>query len=320
MKKLKVKKIILSFGFLPLLLLTGCGKEGLYQDLNERDANEMLVVLYQHHVDAEKVRDVKGQEVTYKIAVSKDKVQEAQRILSDNNLPRVRQLGFSGICKEKGLIPTPEEEKCRKLLALKGEIINSLERVPGVIEADVVLNIPEISEFSAETQGGKKPTASAVLRVRKDDAGYEVTEARIQRFISNTVENLDPRDVSVIISYVTPPQKILEGGPNGAVKTPGGVPAGVKLASIMGLILEEDSVQRFKIYAVGMLVLLIGVSAALIVNVIKLTKLRQELKVSRIQSAASGIPGGGKTPLLEGGAKVGEGSIRSGEKTLNPPQ
>jgi type III secretion protein J len=321
---MNIKGLLKKNLFLPLLLLiltlTACGQENLYQDLTERDANEMLVVLYQHGVDASKIRDQKAQDVSYRIAVSKEKVQESQKILVDNNLPRRTQLGFSGICKEKGLIPTPEEEKCRKLLALKGEIINSLERVPGVIEADVVLNIPEVSEFNTESQVGKKPTASAVLKVRKDDAGYEVTEARMQRFISNSVENLDPRDVSVIISYVIPPQKVLEGGPAAVVAAQGEVPAGVKLASIAGLSLEEDSVQKFKIYAIGMLVILIGVSAALIVNVFKLTRLRQELKVSRGHNTASEISSGGSTPLLEGAGKMGESHLRSGEKAANPPQ
>jgi type III secretion protein J len=246
-------------------------------------------------------------------------VREAQKILVDNNLPRRTQLGFSGICKEKGLIPTPEEEKCRKLLALKGEIINSLERVPGVIEADVVLNIPEVNIFEDETQATKRPTASAVLRVKRDPADYDITEARIQRFISNSVENLDPRDVSVIISYVTPPQKILEGGPKPPTPTTGKMPSGAKLAEIAGLILSQDSVQRFKIYAVIMLILLIGVSAALILNVIKLTRLRQELKVSRVQSTTAEIAGGVSTPLLEGGGKPGEAGLATGEKAARPP-
>lgn len=311
-------KILRSIGrksFAPLmamtLLLAGCAAENLYQDLDERDANEILVVLYKNGIDAEKTRVEGTQEVTYSIQVGKDELQRSRQILMENSLPRKKQLGFSGICKEKGLIPTPEEEKCRKLLALKGEIINSLERVPGMVDADVVLNLPEISEFSTEPEAHKKPTASAVLRVRKEEAGMEVTESRMQRFISNTVENLDPRDVSVIISYVEPIQKILAEGPQKIGTTGGPVAApGTQLASLAGLTFHPDSVGRFKIYAVVMLIVLIGVSGALIVNVIKMTKMRQELKVSRAQM---GGPGSG-TPLLEEGSQASPGQLKSGER------
>lgn len=297
--------------FALVLLLVACGQENLYQDLTERDANEILVVLYQEGISAEKVRVEGTQEVTYTIQVPKDEIKQARRILVANNLPKKKELGFSGICQEKGLIPTPEEEKCRKLLALKGEIINSLERVPGVIDADVVLNIPEIDEFASEDAAKKKPTASAVVRVNKEQmgAGYEVREVNMQRFIANTVENLDPRDVTVIISYVESPAKILAQGPTPETAASPGASSAGPMGTIAGLTLSQESMQRFKIYAVVFLILLIGVSAALILNVIKLTKMRQELKVSR---AHGGGPGGAAaTPLLEEGSQGGGAPLQS---------
>ncbi len=282
----------LSIFLFLFFFLVGCGQESLYQDLTEQDANEILVVLYQNGIHASKVRTEKAQEVSYSVAMTKSQIPQARKILVDNNLPRQKELGFSGICKEKGLIPTPEEEKCRKLLALKGEIINSLQRIPGVIEADVVINIPEISEFSTETQASKRPTASAVLRVKQGGVGYEVTEAKIQRFISNTIENLDPRDVSVVISYIQPPAEIIKQG----AKAVG------KLVMVAGLGLHADSVGRFKIYAIVVLILLMGVSAALILNVIKLTKMRQELRIAK--GGANIIEAHATPALPEGGAKA----------------
>ncbi|KAB2835881.1 hypothetical protein F9K50_12425, partial [bacterium] len=231
--------------FFSLVFLAGCGQETLQQGLSEQDATEILVVLYQNGVNATKVKTESSEGATYSITVPKDIIQNARRILVENNLPKVRELGSEGICKEKGLIPTPEEEKCRKLLAKKGDIINSLQRVPGVIDADIVLNVPEISPFNTETQSEARPTASAVIRVKKSADGYEITEARMQQFISKSVEKLDPRDVSVIISYVQPPQEVLAKGP----QAPGAEAAAagnVKLATIAGLVMKAESVQRFK--------------------------------------------------------------------------
>ena len=78
--------------------------------------------------------------------------------------------------------------------------------------------------------------------------------------------------------------------------------------------------QRFKIYAAVMLVFLIGVSMALILNVIKLTKMRQELRVSKFHGGTGELAAGSATPLLESGAPGTEASIRSGEKSANQPQ
>lgn len=303
--------------FFAVFFLAACGQETLQQGLSEQDATEILVVLYQNGVNATKVKVDSSEGATYSVTVPKDAIQNARRILLENNLPKVKELGSEGICKEKGLIPTPEEEKCRKLLAKKGDIINSLQRVPGVIDADIVLNVPEISPFNTETQNEVRPTASAVIRVKKSPDGYEITEARMQQFISKSVEKLDPRDVSVIISYVQPPQEVLAKGP----QSPGPeVAAGnAKLATIAGLVMKVESVQRFKIFAVVMLVLLLGVSAALIINVIKLTRMRQELKVSKLNSGLAEMQGAASPHLLEGGSGA-QAQLGAGEKTATAPK
>lgn len=239
----------------------------IYHDLTESEANEILVALQDRGIDAQKLKEVKSQQVTWSIQVPNKDSSAAQKILVENNLPRKKELGFSGMCKEKGLIPTPDEERCRKVLGMKGEIINSLEKIPGVIAADVVLNIPEVSEFASETQPSKRPTASAVLRVKKTAEGLEITEPKVQRFISNTVENLDPRDVSVVITYIQTPEEAFK-------------QAGIKLVSIAGLKMDVSSKDTFKIYALSVLILLVGVSVALVFTLFKLTSLRKQLKLT----------------------------------------
>src|SRR5262249_52939018 len=117
-----------------------------------------------------------------------------------NNLPHRRELGLSGVYREKGLIPTPDEQKARFLLALKGEIINSLQKIPGVVDVDVVLNVPNDNEFADLDPVKRKPTASVVVQPRNDElVAQTVTEDKIQRFVANTVPNLDPNDVTVIV-------------------------------------------------------------------------------------------------------------------------
>lgn len=322
-----------------LFFLSACGQENLYQDLSERDANEILVVLYKQGVDAKKVRVEAAQEVSYVVQVPKEDIQRAQQILIANNLPRKKELGFSGICQEKSMIPTPEEEKCRKLLALKGEIINSLEKLDQVVDADVVLNIPEVDTFAGEEQEQKQPTASAVIRLKSEGEGQgteALRESHLQRFISNSVEGLDPRNVAVLLSYAEPVEQILSKGPQAAAT--GGATSSssspskesskeavtastAPLSTIVGLQIHPESVQRFKIYAVAMLGLLILVSGVLILNVFKLTRLKQQLKVSAgaivvEPEAPAALPEGGANPaqLPAAEAETSEQNIESNEE------
>jgi type III secretion protein J len=285
-----------------LLSVVACARIQIYQDLTENDANEILVALQDRGIEAQKVKEEKSQQVSWSVQVAQKDAATARKILVENNLPRKKQLGISGICKEKGLIPTPEEEKCRKILAMKGEIINSLERIPGVIDADVVLNIPDISEFSTETQSSKRPTASAVLRVRKTPEGLELTEPKIQRYISNTVENLDPRDVSAVIAYVQPPEEIAKQASTKKMASMG------NLVSIAGLKMDVSSKDTFKVYSLTILILLLAISGALVFSLLRMTKLRQQLKFAQTGEVVSApISGEHEAKLIQGPEGEGEG-------------
>ncbi|MBI2341927.1 MAG: hypothetical protein HYU98_04260, partial [Deltaproteobacteria bacterium] len=190
-----------------VFLLLGCSKVELYHDLSEEEANDMLVVLQQDGINAEKIKEVRQNEIYWTIKIDPKRLIDARRLLVEHNLPRKKELGLSGVYQEKGLIPTPDEQKARYLLALKGEIINSLLKIPEVIDADVVLNIPSPEEFASPDAKEKRPTASVIIKAKPTDSVQEtLSESRMQQFVANTVENLNPRDVSVIITYITSPK------------------------------------------------------------------------------------------------------------------
>jgi len=292
LKKMWVQRLGI---FLLVASLWGCSQMSIYQDLTESEANEILVALQDRGIVAEKKISEKSQQVSWMVEVSKKDGAVARKILVENNLPHKRQTG-SEICGKEVLIPTPEQEKCKRIFVKKGDIINSLERIPGVIDADVVLNVPEISEFAPETQSAKRPSASVAIRVRKTPEGMELTEPKIQRFVSNAVENMDPRDVSVVITYLAVPDEPTK---KGAVSS--------KLVSIAGLNMDGASKDNFKIYALTVLFFLIGISVALVFSLLKMTKLRRQLKMFRLGSSPMG--GGEQDPRLLQGAGAEGGSL-----------
>ncbi len=304
------KKFLKFFGLLVILAFVGCREVDLHHNLQEIEADEILVTLHQNGIEAKKEKEMNGQDLSWKVTVGSDEMAKARQILIANNLPRKHELGLSGVYKEKGLIPTPDEQKARFLLALKGEIINSLQKIPGVVDCDVVLNVPTESEFSELDPVKKKPTASVVVKTRNDElVAQTVTEGKIQRFVANTVPNLDPNDVTVIVTradtgaLASPiqnpgiaPTPTLPAPPVAAgEEEPGAIaPQPTDSIELAGIRMDPESVGRFKTYIIGLLSLLVAVSIFLLFNIIRLNRMRLKVqKGSRAPSLAGANPSAG---------------------------
>jgi len=269
-------------------LLAGCGRLELYQDLNEKDANEILVLLSDNGIKANKKKNIRQNEISYSIEVRESDMVRARVLLVRHNLPRRKELGLTGVYKEKGLIPTPDEQKARFLLALKGEIINSLERIPQIVDADVVLNVPTKDEFaSAEAQHRQRPTASVVLKAKLLDRGVApISESKVQQFVSNAVEGMNPRDVTVVVSYLSDAGGRAKPGdvkvfptrrPDGRIPEVSGPPP-VFESELIGLRLDSDSKARLKVYLLVFFIMLVLISSALIIVIVQGSRMRKVMQ------------------------------------------
>ena len=181
-----------------------CKDVPVQHGLSELDANEIMVLFNRNGIKAQKESEEKNQLVTWNIVVKPSNADQARELLVENQLPRKISLGLDGVCKDEGLIPTPKREKCRELLAYKGELINSLERISGIVDADVVLTIPDKEEFLRDGETASRPTASVVLKSKMNaDGTFPLRDEQVQRFVANAVPGLDPRDVAVILTPVS---------------------------------------------------------------------------------------------------------------------
>ena len=298
--KQKIITLILMVGF--LMNLTACKEVALVHDLNERDANEIIVLLARNNIPSNKQKEVRNQEVFWFIQVSPNDEMQARSILVAHRLPRVRQGGLEGICKDAGLILTPKTERCRELLASKGEIINSLESIPGVVHADVVLNIPEKDNFPDENVPQPRPTASVTVQYLKDaNVKTRLTEAKVQEFVANTITDLDSRDVSVVISYLAQtlhsPIAIQQQqqGQNQTGQLPthdSSKPSNGNntddpehnedLVSIGGIKMDASSAKKFKLISGIFLGVLLLLAFAFIFALIKMSRLRRQSSVPAV--------------------------------------
>lgn len=283
------KKRHIWFALFLCTTMMSCNEIDLVQGLQERDANEILVVLDQHNIQATKEKVEQNQEVTWVIKVDNGQEQLARSVLVANNLPRVRLGGLKGICQEAGMILTRKTEKCRELLAVKEEVINLLESVACVVSADVVLNIPEKEEFPIKDSVPAHPTATATVKYLKNCAsGVLLSEQRVQDIVANAVSNLDPRDVTVVISYLDAGFPMLPVAsdavaagetkvdcPAPATQNMGEGGAAPVLVSIAGFSMDEGSSQKFKMVSLIFLVLFLLVTSALILMLFRLSRVRK---------------------------------------------
>lgn len=195
--------------FASLLFLSGCENNMvIINDVNERDANEIVVFLASKGIPAEKSASVSSApgganaSPKWSIAVPPSQATEAMAILNQNGLPRQQGTNLLDLFAKSGLMSSEKEETIRYQAGLAQQIANMIRKIDGVIDADVQLSFPEAA--SATLPG---TTAAPVLKITAavyvkhqgilDDPNSHLV-SKIKRLVSGSVAGLDVNDVTVI--------------------------------------------------------------------------------------------------------------------------
>lgn len=181
-----------------MLLTVGCAKEPVAQMLSEYEANEILVILDDAGIAAEKTRNIASRDPAFDVIVAKSDGNAAYRILKDENLPRQKQLGLDKTLGEGGLIPTAEAEMAKHKIGVQGDIVNKLRSLPGVIDVQVEVSIPKDDPLRDVNEAKERPKASVII-VYKPTSENEVpipVEA-VQNFVQSSLPALKRTDVAV---------------------------------------------------------------------------------------------------------------------------
>jgi type III secretion protein J len=171
------------------LVLSACGREPLYADLDEQQANEILAALTRAEVDAAKLRADKG----WAIEVARDDLPTAMEVLKAEGYPREAYDSLGNVFRKEGFVSTPLEERARLLYALSQELSRTVSAIDGVIVARVQLAIPERRPLSDD-----KPLSSASVFIKHKPGSQVVNKAgAIKALIVNSVEGLPYENVTV---------------------------------------------------------------------------------------------------------------------------
>ncbi len=190
---------------LSLFLLTGCGgNEPIVNNVEERDANEIVVYLASRGIAAQKVQAAGAEggvnaAIQYNITVASDRATEAMAMLGKVGLPRLQGTNLLTLFAKSGLMSSDREETIRYQAGLAEELRNTIRKIDGVLDANVQISFPPSETTLAPGAAVPKTTASVYIKhqgVLEDPNSH--LETKIKRLVSSAINNLSFEDVSVI--------------------------------------------------------------------------------------------------------------------------
>lgn len=201
MGRLRLTQLLVVLGL--TLLLSACVTHSLQTGLSEQDAQEVVVLLNENGIESfatKGVSEKKGEEKwDVMIRGGDQNLARAWRVLEENGLPRQKDKGLEDVFSNSGMIPTATEEKARLLLGTSGEISHTLKSVAGVVDAHVLVVMPDSSPL-LDKSDRVPPTASVLVKYRGHD--LPLAEDDVKKLVARAVEGLQPENVAVVYKRV----------------------------------------------------------------------------------------------------------------------
>ncbi|MTC59657.1 EscJ/YscJ/HrcJ family type III secretion inner membrane ring protein [Providencia rustigianii] len=186
---MNILKKLLLVGFVGLLL--GCDNQLLLSDLSQRQSNEVLAVLQEHGIEAQRKQDSKNGD---SIRVSPDDFVISVDLLRQYNLPSKEPVEIIHAFPGDSLVASPQAERTRVLSLIEQRLEQSLLTIPHVINARVHVSYPVAGN------GPIKPVqkvSSLVTYSGNEDP--KVMMNKIKLFLNNSFAETTYDNVSVVI-------------------------------------------------------------------------------------------------------------------------
>lgn len=174
------------------LMLWSC-KIPLFEEIPERDANEIMSVLFANQIPSEKIVIKPG---IVSIHIDEERFADAVQLLKMHGLPKTGHQSFGDIFKKEGLLSTPLEERARYLFARSQEIAATIEHIDGVLECWVNVVLPEEKKSGKSTL--QQGTASVLIRF---DDRHRLADLvpQIKRLVASSIEAVPYENVTLLM-------------------------------------------------------------------------------------------------------------------------
>lgn len=188
---LKVSLVVIAGS---LIVSCSGGSVMILDNLDQTEANNVILVLGRNNITAQKELDSKGE--SYKIKVSANQEVAALKILHQDGEPNKRYTSLGDVFKKDSFISSPLEEQARYVYALEQQISSMISQIDGVVSVSAQVSLPPPSDNLWQNQE-VKPSASVLIRYRE---GYHLKmyANRIRQLVANSVPGLDIDHVEVM--------------------------------------------------------------------------------------------------------------------------
>ena len=184
------------FCVLLALLLTGACSVELQHDLDEQEANQIVALLFESGVSADKERAAAGEGWT--VIVSRADHADAWTTMRAAGFPRRRLQDVEQLYTRSALLPSPGEEHTRLYVAKGVHLEESLRGLAGVKDARVHLNVPRTPKVLMPGVAQAKPKASVLVTKR---LGTTFDPGDAAALVAGAVDGLEPSAVSVVVTH-----------------------------------------------------------------------------------------------------------------------
>jgi type III secretion protein J len=226
---------------LAALLLSACEAE-LYNNLDQRQANEMVATLQQRGIPAQRLAVKGGQ---YTVVVDKDRFAESITILKDAGLPRQEFQTMGQVFKKDGLVSSPTQERAQMIFALSQELSGTVSEIDGVLSARVHLVLPENDPLRQQLV----PSSASVFIRHRSNAPVGNLVPQVKMLVANGVAGLSYDKVSVVLVPVDS-QKPSQG-------------QDLEMVSFLGLWMHRDNVAQAMWMFFGLVALVVLLAGGL---------------------------------------------------------
>jgi type III secretion protein J len=244
---------------LTVVLLAGCeNNQSIVNNIEEREANEIVVYLASKGIAAQKVQASSGEmggtgpSNMYNINVAGDRSTDAMSMLAKVGLPRAQGTTLLNLFAKSGLMSSEREETIRFQAGQAEELKNIIRKIDGVIDADVQISFPPVETTPTPGAVLPKTTASVYIKhqgIMEDPNSH--LETKIKRLVSSSINALEFENVSVISdrSRMADIQLNMEGEPIG--------PRALQenYVSIWSIIMTKSSLGRFRFIFFSLIIL-----------------------------------------------------------------
>jgi type III secretion protein J len=202
---MKRNRFVLSLLSLFLLFVACSENRAIVNNVEEREANEIVVILATKNIPAQKVKADTGAGAAgatatnlWNIFVDEDDATRAMSILTNLGLPRKKGQTLLQLFAKQGLMTSEKEEKIRYQAGIEEELRNTIRKMDGILDADVQISFPTKESILPEAETTKMKAAVYVKHRGVLDDPNNHLETKIKRLVSGSIDGLDFEAVSVI--------------------------------------------------------------------------------------------------------------------------